>query len=172
MAMITTTKEGLREFRWTAPLGPLQYNLFDEKEGPRAFDQAGGGHHLEIPARMRILKRKILTPPWQGFEFNRSLIQDIIVNLVGFIPLGFIFTATFVQAGSKHDVLLTVALCFTLSLSIEIIQAWMPSRSSDLLDLILNTLGGLLGAKIFYFIGMGSIFIKANGTRINTDKHG
>jgi hypothetical protein len=139
---------------------PFVLYLFDEKEGTRAFDRAGGGHHLEIPARMQILKRKILAPPWHGVEFNRSLIQDIIVNLVGFIPLGFILAATFVKAGSKHSILLTVALCFSVSLSIEIIQAWLPSRDSDLLDLILNTLGALLGAKIYFFIGLGSIFTK------------
>ncbi len=137
---------------------PFVLYLFDEKEGKRALDRAGGAHHLAIPARMRILERKILTPPWHGFEFDRSLIQDIIVNLVGFIPLGFILVATFVMAGSKHSILITVVLCFTLSLTIEIIQAWMPSRDSDLLDVTLNTLGALLGVKIYFLFRNGFDF--------------
>ena len=148
----------IQNFSFAGKDRPFVLYLFDEKEGTRAFDQAGGDHHLEISAPMQILKRKILAPPWHGFEFNRSLIQDIIVNLVGFIPLGFIFTATFLKAGSKHSILITVALCFTISLFIEIIQAWMPSRNSDLLDLILNTLGALIGAVIYF-----SVYRKVKG---------
>ncbi|MBW1717567.1 MAG: VanZ family protein [Deltaproteobacteria bacterium] len=38
---------------------------------------------------------------------------------------------------------------FSLSLAREVLQSWIPSRSSDCLDLVLNTLGTLLGAMIF-----------------------
>jgi glycopeptide antibiotics resistance protein len=36
----------------------------------------------------------------------------------------------------------------------------MPSRNSDLLDLTLNTVGALLGVKIYFLLGMDSIYIK------------
>jgi glycopeptide antibiotics resistance protein len=68
--------------------------------------------------------------------------------------LGFVLTAAFVKAGSifkKHGVLITVALCFTVSLTIEIVQAWMPLGSSDCLDLVFNTLGAFLGATTYGF---------------------
>jgi glycopeptide antibiotics resistance protein len=45
--------------------------------------------------------------------------------------------------------LITMALCFAISLSIEIVQAWLPSRSSQTLDVILNTTGALIGAMIY-----------------------
>jgi len=60
--------------------------------------------------------------------------------------------ATFVKAGSifeRHSILLTVILCFAVSLAIEIVQAWVPSRSSDSIDLMLNTLGGFSGAMMY-----------------------
>ena len=118
---------------------------FDEKEGTRVLDHAGGDHHLKIPSRMPILKKDFLSSPWKGFKFDKRGIEDIVWNLVGFIPLGFILAATFVKAGSKHSILITVALCFTLSLFIEVIQAWLPSRSSSQMDLICNTAGSVIG---------------------------
>jgi glycopeptide antibiotics resistance protein len=39
-------------------------------------------------------------------------------------------------------------LCFLLSLAIELAQAWIPSRSSQMLDLMLNTLGGATGVAL------------------------
>ena len=83
---------------------------------------------------------------------------DVIINFAGFIPLGFVFIATFVKTGGffeRHGALITVILCLTVSLTIEIFQAWMPSRSSDYLDLVLNTLGALLGVITYRFLLMG-----------------
>jgi hypothetical protein len=148
-----------RNFNFAGEDLPAILYLFDEKEGTRAFDHAGGNHDLQIPSGMQVLERKILAPPWHGFEFNRSLIQDMVVNLIGFIPLGFVLLATFYKAGpypEKHGFLITIAICFTVSLAIEILQAWIPSRSSDSLDLMLNTLGGFMGAKFSYYIMKGS----------------
>lgn len=133
---------------------PSVLYFFDEKEGLRALDHSGGNHHLEIPSKMRILKREILSPTWSLFKLSRSFIKDFVLNLVGFIPFGFILSATLFKLGGtfeKNNVLITVVLCFTLSLIIEILQAWIPSRSSHMLDLILNTLGALMGTIIYRF---------------------
>lgn len=130
---------------------PYILYLFDEKREVRAFDHGAGNLHLEIPPRIHILKKRILSPPWGRLELNRSYIQDIIINLAGFIPLGFILSAALIEfsrTSEKHVVIMTVVLCFFLSMTIEIVQAWIPSRSSELHDLMLNTSGGLLGALI------------------------
>ena len=105
-----------------------------------------------MPKRLKILKRKILAAPWRGVKFNRSFAQDVFINIVGFMPLGFLLNAIFLRFKRiirNHDVFFTVFICFVLSLLIEITQAWIPSRSSDMLDLILNTAGASLGV-IFY----------------------
>ena len=133
---------------------PFVLYFFDEKEGLRALDHSGGNHHLEIPSKMQILEREILSPTWSLFKLNRSFIKDFVLNLVGFIPFGFILSATLFKLGGtfeKNNVLITVVLCFTLSLIIEILQAWIPSRSSHMLDLILNTLGAFMGTIIYRF---------------------
>jgi len=141
-----------RDFSFAKNVKPFLLYYFDEKEGAKVSDHAGGKHHLNIPSRMPILKKDMLSLPWKGFKFDNGNVEDIVLNWAGFIPLGFIFAATFARAGSKHSILIAVALCFTVSLFIEIVQAWLPSRSSDLLDLILNTLGGLLGAITYSYI--------------------
>jgi len=138
-----------RNFSFAKPDKSSLLYFFDEKGGASARDHSGGNHHLKIPSGMPILKREILALTWYGFEFNRSHVADIIVNLLGFLPLGFILSATLIKSGAvfeKQAVLITLGVCFMASLTIEIIQAWMPSRSSDLLDLGANTLGALIGA--------------------------
>lgn len=130
---------------------PAVLYLFNEKIGKRAFDYGEGKFHLEIPPRMHALEKKILSSPWIGSELNRNYLIDIMVNIIGFIPLAFVLCATLIEingTSKKPVVLMTVALCFIISLAIEIIQAWVPSRISSMLDLISNTSGALIGAVI------------------------
>ncbi len=138
-----------RKFSFAKPDKPSLLYFFDENGGARAIDHSGGNHHLKIPSGVPILKREILALTWFEFGFNRSHVTDIFINLLGFFPLGFLLTATLIKSGGafgKQAVLITVGVCFMTSLTIEIIQAWMPSRSSDLLDLGANTMGALIGA--------------------------
>ena len=131
---------------------PFLLYVFDEKGGPKAIDRAGGNRHLHIPPSTKVIDQRFLSPPWNGFKINRASIQDITANLLGFIPFGFILSATLCKLGGifrKHHVFFAIAVSFGVSLLIEILQAWIPSRNSDLLDLVLNTSGGSIGAIIF-----------------------
>jgi hypothetical protein len=69
-------------------------------------------------------------------------IVDWVINLLGFIPLGF-FIIIFTK--NQLTVFKAVSICALLSLSIEIGQLFLIRRSSEIEDLILNTLGGFLG---------------------------
>ena len=145
-----------RNFLFANQDKPTLLYYFDEKAGGTAIDHAGGKHDLEIPAKMRIFKKKILSSEWSGLKFNRSVYEDNLLNLIGFIPFGFILAATLIKFGGtlkKHYFFITVSFCLTVSLIIEILQAWLPSRISSMPDLIFNTLGALIGVVILkYFI--------------------
>jgi VanZ family protein len=145
-----------QDFTFAREDKPVILYFFDEKGGTKAFDHSGGNRHLEVPLRMQVLKGSILALPWKNYKFNRSFIIDTIVNFIGFMPFGFILFAVLIRFGGnfdKHAIFFTVILCFSVSLVIEIFQAWMPSRSSHVLDLLLNTLGGWMGAMTYRFLG-------------------
>jgi hypothetical protein len=130
---------------------------FDERDGKRVLDHAIGNHHLNIPHWMKVLNKKILEADFGNFDIESDYVQDCLLNVVGFMPLGFALSATLVRFRGKSDlrvILQTVFFCFLVSLFIEVVQAWMPSRNSSLSDLILNTCGALLGSiicrRVFY----------------------
>jgi VanZ family protein len=134
---------------------PFLLYLFDEGAGTTVLDRTGGSHHLEIPSRMQVFKRRILALPSKDFSFDRNIIKDIMINIFGFIPFGFVLFATLSRldgAFKKHGVLITVVFCFSVSFSIEILQVWILSRSSHMLDLLLNTFGAWVGAISFRFV--------------------
>ena len=143
-----------RDFSFAQEHAPRVLYMFDERGGEKAFNQAGENNHLEIPSKMQILQKEILITPWHKFELNQSFLQDFAINIIGFIPFGFFLYALLQNLGGsreRHSFLITVLLCLVLSLFIEIVQVWMPSRSSQMLDVILNMLGGYLGAMINQF---------------------
>lgn len=72
-----------------------------------------------------------------------------MLNLIGFVPLGFMLCAVVGRgegAWRRYGWLAAVVLAFLFSLSLEVVQAWIPTRSSSLWDLVLNTVGAGVGA--------------------------
>ena len=78
------------------------------------------------------------------------------VNFFGFMPFGFLLATIFGKSlRSNWKVFLaTTATGFLLSFMIELIQAWMPSRDSSQLDVLMNTCGTLLGAWFAKLVAM------------------
>ena len=144
-----------RNFDFATGRTPFLLYHFDEKDGARVFDHAGGNHDLKIPLRMSILKKEVLSAPWKGIKFDKKGIEDIVLNLAGFIPLGFVFTSTLSGFGGvfkKKAVYITLILCILVSLTIETAQAWMPSRSSSQLDLVCNIAGSVIGIFVAWWV--------------------
>ena len=141
-----------QSFSFAAKERPFVLYLFDEKEGTTILDHTTPHYHMEMPPRMQVLKKDILSNAWDELMLSKYTILDMVINFVGFIPFGFLLSATLYKLGRtcrKHYALVAVVLCFMVSLIIEISQAWVPSRSSSIHDLILNTLGGLAGITVF-----------------------
>ncbi|MDD2884020.1 MAG: VanZ family protein [Dechloromonas sp.] len=76
---------------------------------------------------------------WTGF--------DLLANVAVYLPLGFFLTLALRPWPGRYTApSLAVLLAALLSLGMESLQNWLPSRVPSNLDLLCNTLGGLLGA--------------------------
>jgi VanZ family protein len=138
------------DFSFAAAEDPAIVYLFDDAPGGRALDRSGRGRHLEIPPRVTVFKRQLLAFPSKEFSLRPHFIRDVFVNFAGFVPFGFLVAAILYRLRSprRHAVAVALAAGFAISLGIEVAQSWMPSRSSSLLDLVMNTAGTASGAAV------------------------
>ena len=68
-----------------------------------------------------------------------------ILNVIGFIPVGYLFSMLF----KKHKFILSLVVAISLTCVIEGVQYLLAFGSSQLIDILLNILGGLIGAIIY-----------------------
>ncbi|MEO5843737.1 MAG: VanZ family protein [Caldimonas sp.] len=75
---------------------------------------------------------------------------DLLANLLGYLPLGFLLFVACIRGGRSAGsaALLAGGGAALLSLTMEVLQNYLPQRVSSNLDLALNMLGGALGVAI------------------------
>lgn len=79
---------------------------------------------------------------------------DLIVNIIVYFPLGFFATLALRRVPGRFSApLLATLLGLCLSLSMEILQSWLPTRVASNVDLGSNTLGALIGSVAAVSIG-------------------
>jgi hypothetical protein len=126
--------------------------LFDEGAGNIIHNRVKSGVDLYIPERFTVFDEKFLEPPWDEYCLNCSYVKNVLMNIVGFIPLGFMANAFFSSVGKvRRAVLLTIVVGCATTLTIEILQAFLPTRDSGTTDLFTNTLGTCLGAALYCY---------------------
>jgi len=123
---------------------------FAEGFGKVIHNRAGSAPNLYIPRAFRLLHQPFLTPPWKEFTFDRPYAYDVALNVAGFIPFGFILCAYLTwQRRWNRAAILTILAGAAISLTIEVLQSFLPSRFSGMTDLITNTAGTALGVALF-----------------------
>jgi hypothetical protein len=131
----------------SAPDRAVALYLFNEGTGEIVRNQVDAATDLVIPERFFVLHEPFLEPPWNEYYPGWHYWKDIGVNIAGFIPLGFFFCAYFsLVRRVEHPIALIIALGFAVSLTIEVLQAFLPTRNSGTTDLITNTFGTATGA--------------------------
>lgn len=141
--------------------------LFSERRGSVVHGRGDSAPDLRIPRRYSVLHRPFLQPPWYHYRdresaaFHSSYWLDVGVNIAGFIPVGFCFAVFFCTvARVRHPLAATIFSGFALSLMIEVLQAWLPTRNSGLTDVITNTLGTAVGVALYYNSAIQAIWSK------------
>ena len=141
--------------QWEGPTKPLICYDFMRSRGEVVEDLGKGmPADLVVPKYFIPFKRTVLEKPkieWDDFWNN---FIDLLINIFGFIPLGFLSAGRMNHKGFGlvGAFLISVALGFGIGLTIEILQAFLPSWSSDMTDLITNTLGTVIGCFVFFII--------------------
>ena len=132
--------------------GIIALYLFNNENGNLVRDRSRQQNELIIPTTFTVLQKKILELPVADFKPSLSYFVDLAVNITGFIPFGIFFTLYLSKIKNSFNYriyLFTVLMGMVISLTIEILQAYIPTRSSSSIDLITNTLGTTIGVVIF-----------------------
>jgi Glycopeptide antibiotics resistance protein len=137
--------------------------LFNEQSGRRLRNSGRAGPDLVIPENYFIFEPGFLVPFWKEYRPSWEYAKDLAINVFGLVPIGCCFAALFAWLnGRKRSLLYTTMLGFCVSLTIEILQAFMPTRFSGTTDLITNTAGAALGGWL-YLNGKSQAWFKRLG---------
>ncbi len=133
--------------------------FFDESSGNAVRDHARSHSDLAIPPRFARPQPIFLEPIWEAFHSKWSFYQDVLINISGFIPFGFVVCAYLsVVRHSRRAVVLTILVGAMVSLTIEVLQIYLPTRSPQTIDVVTNTLGTFLGVLFFRRTSLGAIY--------------
>jgi glycopeptide antibiotics resistance protein len=91
---------------------------------------------------------------------SREYLSAVMKNIVGFVPLGFCFYPFLWLRQGRGTMLLTIVAGTVVSLTIEILQAFLPTRDSGMTDVFTNTMGTWIGALLYrrVYAGLGKRF--------------
>jgi hypothetical protein len=133
---------------------------FSEGSGQNVHGQPGSAPDLYIPEIFKVPHKKMLMWPWEE-SHDKLELRDIAINIFGFVPFGFVFAAYLSWNRNVHYATIVTILCgAAISLTIEILQEYIPGRDSGMLDIITNTSGTFLGVLLFRWAPMQNLASK------------
>lgn len=132
---------GLEILLFTVYLAVLFYFLFFAENMGRTFTERDYHYNL-LP--LKEIKRFWNYRQTLGLW---SVGLNLVGNVVAFIPFGMFLPRLFVKC---RKFLLTMLFCFEFSLCVETIQLIGKVGSFDVDDILLNTLGGVLGFFCYF----------------------
>lgn len=127
--------------------------LMDERGGSTIHDTIRPAADLVIPTYYTVLGKIALEPIWNEVEFSGSFARSTLKNIIGFVPLG-VCCYLFAFIGEwKRSILKILLVGFSVSITIESFQIFLPTRDSGTTDLLTNTLGTWIGILVCQWIG-------------------
>lgn len=98
---------------------------------------------------------------------------DAVINCLAYLPLGMLLALTARSYVTGWRCLLfSVLLAMSLSVALEYLQMYLPSRISSNADMLTNTLGALMGGVLVLSIAPQPWFAKATQWRIDLFQRG
>ena len=116
------------------------FSKVDGRVQPLLFDAA-----TMFPPRMNLVPMVNLL----NYEIFREMLINVVGNTAMFIPLGIVWPSVFKKLDAHKKV---IAAGVGYSLCIEILQLLFYDRVTDIDDLILNSLGYLIGYGLYLLV--------------------
>lgn len=87
--------------------------------------------------------RRFLSAPWPPY----ITLEDVLFNIGAYVPLGFLVARALIRkAGNGAAVVLSALFACATSVAMEAGQMFMPARIPSNVDVLTNSIGGLIGA--------------------------
>jgi glycopeptide antibiotics resistance protein len=131
---------------------PVVLYSFAGPPSSRISNQGGGDTGpLLVPDRFIPYRRTTLMD-FEDLWEPRPVWGDIILNVLAFAPIGILLSLLLRRAFRPLPVLILVLVAaFGLSLSIEMLQIYLPRRWTTFTDVASNSFGALLGGGLWLF---------------------
>ena len=134
---------------------PVALYLFDEHSGSVVHNRAGLSGDLYLPKRYTELHHTLLRPPWDEYSPGWGYWKDVLINIAGFAPLGFFgYAYLSLIPRARRPALVIILFGCLVSLTVEILQAYLPTRDSGMTDIFTNTSGTAIGILLYRCINL------------------
>jgi VanZ family protein len=113
---------------------------------------------LWVPQRYTVPSRIILASPARYNWHTRWFVFDMVVNIMVFLPFGFFAAMILIRKleSLPKGIAAAVLAAFVFSLTVELLQAWLPTRNSSMVDLMCDVTGAGIGAWLAGVQGLHS----------------
>ena len=90
--------------------------------------------------------------PFKTIDIYQTWGKQVLGNFVMLLPLGIYLPLIYKSLRKAYNFFVVLLICFLVSVGIELLQLATSYRSTDIDDVILNTLGGGVGFLIYQLI--------------------
>ena len=101
----------------------------------------------------RIIRHdRVNLEPFKTIDIYQTFGKQVLGNFVMLLPLGIYLPLLYTRLRKAYSFFAVLLICFLVSVCIELLQLATSYRSTDIDDVILNTLGGCTGFIIYLLI--------------------
>ena len=101
----------------------------------------------------RIIRHdRVNLEPFKTIDIYQTFGKQVLGNFVMLLPLGIYLPLLYTRLRKAYSFFAVLLICFLVSVCIELLQLATSYRSTDIDDVILNTLGGGVGFIIYLLI--------------------
>lgn len=119
-----------------------------------AYESSNKSNSIIVDISEMILNRKLTTKEKELYTSKFDFWIRKAAHLIIYIILGILVISLLKEYMiiNKKSIIFSIIIVMLYSISDEIHQAFVPGRSCELRDIIIDSSGGIIGTYIYYFI--------------------